>query len=157
MTSRSPARDPPVSRLRSMPHRRASRSSFSIRAHSVGKPEPVRVSKNYLGFPVGISGQALTGRACVQAQKFGARVVIRARPLDLFHTIWSDLVRRYFDIGQRSARLLTIQILEHVDQWEKIPLNDYSLNAVVSRPAGVGETLATTSFNGPPPAALPQS
>jgi thioredoxin reductase len=67
--------------------------------------------ENYLGFPAGISGQALTGRACVQAQKFGARVVIRARPLDLFHTIhtiWSDLVRRYFDIGQRSARLLTI-------------------------------------------------
>src|SRR6202166_136070 len=32
--------------------------------------------ENYLGFPTGISGQALTGRAYVQAQKFGARVVI---------------------------------------------------------------------------------
>src|SRR3984885_3189977 len=32
--------------------------------------------ENYLGFPAGISGQALTGRAYVQAQKFGARVVI---------------------------------------------------------------------------------
>src|ERR1700729_2278897 len=29
--------------------------------------------ENYLGFPAGISGQALTGRAYVQAQKFGAR------------------------------------------------------------------------------------
>src|SRR5260370_18323051 len=32
--------------------------------------------ENYLGFPTGISGQALTGRAYVQAQKFGARMVI---------------------------------------------------------------------------------
>jgi thioredoxin reductase (NADPH) len=32
--------------------------------------------ENYLGFPTGISGQALTGRAFVQAQKFGARMVI---------------------------------------------------------------------------------
>jgi thioredoxin reductase (NADPH) len=34
--------------------------------------------ENYLGFPAGISGQALTGRAFVQAQKFGARMVIPA-------------------------------------------------------------------------------
>src|SRR4030081_3472282 len=32
--------------------------------------------ENYLGFPAGISGQALTGRAYVQAQKFGARMLI---------------------------------------------------------------------------------
>jgi thioredoxin reductase (NADPH) len=32
--------------------------------------------ENYLGFPTGISGQALAGRAYVQAQKFGAQVVI---------------------------------------------------------------------------------
>jgi hypothetical protein len=40
-------------------------------------------------------------------------------PLDLFNTIWSELVRRYYDIGQCSARLLTIQILEQVDQRRK--------------------------------------
>jgi thioredoxin reductase (NADPH) len=34
--------------------------------------------ENYLGFPTGISGQALTGRAYVQAQKFGARMVVPA-------------------------------------------------------------------------------
>ncbi|MDB6085985.1 MAG: thioredoxin reductase [Gammaproteobacteria bacterium] len=34
--------------------------------------------ENYLGFPTGISGQALTGRAYVQAQKFGAEMVIPA-------------------------------------------------------------------------------
>ncbi len=32
--------------------------------------------ENYLGFPTGISGQALTGRAFVQAQKFGADVAV---------------------------------------------------------------------------------
>jgi len=34
--------------------------------------------ENYLGFPTGISGQALAGRAYAQAQKFGANVVIPA-------------------------------------------------------------------------------
>jgi thioredoxin reductase (NADPH) len=32
--------------------------------------------ENYLGFPTGISGQALAGRAQIQAQKFGARLLI---------------------------------------------------------------------------------
>jgi thioredoxin reductase (NADPH) len=32
--------------------------------------------ENYLGFPTGISGQALAGRAFTQAQKFGAHVAI---------------------------------------------------------------------------------
>jgi thioredoxin reductase (NADPH) len=32
--------------------------------------------ENYLGFPTGISGQALAGRAFVQAQKFGAQMMI---------------------------------------------------------------------------------
>ncbi len=32
--------------------------------------------ENYLGFPTGISGQALAGRAFVQAQKFGAHIAV---------------------------------------------------------------------------------
>jgi thioredoxin reductase (NADPH) len=32
--------------------------------------------ENYLGFPFGISGQDLTGRAYIQAQKFGAEILI---------------------------------------------------------------------------------
>ena len=32
--------------------------------------------ENYLGFPTGISGQDLAGRAYTQAQKFGAQVMI---------------------------------------------------------------------------------
>ena len=35
--------------------------------------------ENYLGFPTGISGQALAGRAFNQAQKFGAEVAIPLR------------------------------------------------------------------------------
>jgi len=39
--------------------------------------------ENYLGFPTGISGQALAGRAFVQAQKFGAEIMIPAEALAL--------------------------------------------------------------------------
>ena len=39
--------------------------------------------ENYLGFPTGISGQALAGRAYVQAQKFGAEIVIPAQAASL--------------------------------------------------------------------------
>jgi thioredoxin reductase (NADPH) len=35
--------------------------------------------ENYFGFPTGISGQALAGRAYVQAQKFGARILVPAQ------------------------------------------------------------------------------
>ena len=35
--------------------------------------------ENYLGFPTGISGQALAGRAFVQAQKFGVEILIPAQ------------------------------------------------------------------------------
>jgi thioredoxin reductase (NADPH) len=40
--------------------------------------------ENYLGFPTGISGQALAGRAFTQAQKFGADIIIpvTAKALD---------------------------------------------------------------------------
>jgi thioredoxin reductase (NADPH) len=39
--------------------------------------------ENYLGFPTGISGQALAGRAYVQAQKFGAEIMIPAQVASL--------------------------------------------------------------------------
>ena len=39
--------------------------------------------ENYLGFPTGISGQALAGRALVQAQKFGAEVAVASTALQL--------------------------------------------------------------------------
>jgi len=39
--------------------------------------------ENYLGFPTGISGQALAGRAFVQAQKFGAKIIIPSEAVRL--------------------------------------------------------------------------
>jgi thioredoxin reductase (NADPH) len=39
--------------------------------------------ENYLGFPLGITGQDLTGRAFTQAQKFGAQVMIAKNALSL--------------------------------------------------------------------------
>jgi len=41
--------------------------------------------ENYLGFPLGISGQDLAGRAYAQAQKFGAEVMIAEKALKLVH------------------------------------------------------------------------
>jgi thioredoxin reductase (NADPH) len=37
--------------------------------------------ENYLGFPLGISGQDLAGRAFVQAQKFGAQIAVARRAM----------------------------------------------------------------------------
>jgi thioredoxin reductase (NADPH) len=55
--------------------------------------------ENYLGFPAGISGQALTGRAYVQAQKFGARMVIPAGVTYLDQT--ETPVALHLDDGRR--------------------------------------------------------
>ena len=46
--------------------------------------------ENYLGFPTGISGQALAGRAFIQAQKFGAELAI---PLEVAHLACEDVER----------------------------------------------------------------
>ena len=49
--------------------------------------------ENYMGFPTGISGQALTARAFIQAQKFGAQFVIpvSAKALDCSDPQWHRL------------------------------------------------------------------
>jgi thioredoxin reductase (NADPH) len=40
--------------------------------------------ENYLGFPTGVSGQALAGRALTQAEKFGAKLVVARGAARLF-------------------------------------------------------------------------
>lgn len=63
--------------------------------------------ENYLGFPTGISGQALAGRALTQAQKFGARVAV-SRSVKRLHCDQSPY-RVELDDGRRvSARAVVV-------------------------------------------------
>jgi thioredoxin reductase (NADPH) len=64
--------------------------------------------ENYLGFPTGISGQALAGRAYTQAQKFGARMLIPAEVVSLNCKVGSPLELRLAD-GQ-AVRSRTVVI-----------------------------------------------
>ena len=67
--------------------------------------------ENYLGFPTGISGGALAGRAYVQAQKFGAEMLIPAevQSLDCARTGPDrELVLRLTDGRRLRARAVVI-------------------------------------------------
>ncbi len=55
---------------------------MDCRAHGGQAGASARI-ENYLGFPTGISGQALAGRAFVQAQKFGVEMLIPAQVTSL--------------------------------------------------------------------------
>src|SRR5438093_2455055 len=67
--------------------------------------------ENYLGFPTGISGQALAGRAYTQAQKFGARMLIpvEAVRLDCGRPEERDPLAREL-AGTRSVRSRTLVV-----------------------------------------------
>jgi thioredoxin reductase (NADPH) len=62
--------------------------------------------ENYLGFPTGISGQALAGRAYVQAQKFGAEMLIPAQVQSLECRCEGDAAAREFAIRLVDGRRL---------------------------------------------------
>ena len=63
--------------------------------------------ENYLGFPTGISGQALAGRAFVQAQKFGAEMVVPVEVTSLDCTRFPHALQ--LDCGTRvSAKTVVI-------------------------------------------------
>jgi thioredoxin reductase (NADPH) len=81
--------------------------------------------ENYLGFPTGISGQELAGRAYTQAQKFGAQVIIARGAKQLACSRKPYAVET--DNGPRlQARALVIATgaeyrkpsLEHLSQFE---------------------------------------
>jgi thioredoxin reductase (NADPH) len=65
--------------------------------------------ENYLGFPTGISGQALAGRAYTQAQKFGAQVMIaqRARRLECDHKPYAVEIDDNLRIPARTVIIAT--------------------------------------------------
>ncbi|MDB5958212.1 FAD-dependent oxidoreductase [Ramlibacter sp.] len=64
--------------------------------------------ENYLGFPTGISGQALAGRAYVQAQKFGARILVPAQVAALECTAGATPALRLVDGRRLRARAVVI-------------------------------------------------
>jgi len=83
--------------------------------------------ENYLGFPTGISGQALAGRAFTQAQKFGADIMIpmAAKSLDCTRADGAfalaldggDLVRARSVVVASGARYRRPEI-ENLDKFE---------------------------------------
>src|ERR1700732_5320052 len=99
MTWQLSAPDPPASRPRSMPPPKVSRSSSSTRAPSADRQGRARGSKIIAAFLPGISGRALTGRAYVQAQKFGARMMIPTEVVQLDLT--ENPVALHLDDGRR--------------------------------------------------------
>ena len=65
--------------------------------------------ENYLGFPTGITGQALTGRAFVQAEKFGAEIIFPAQVTELVCLGPEGPYRLEFDDGGSvTARTVVI-------------------------------------------------
>ena len=76
MTSRWSAPGPRGFRPRFMAPPKVCPLRFSTLALSAVRPGASARIENYFGFPTGISGQALTARAFIQAQKFGADVMI---------------------------------------------------------------------------------
>jgi thioredoxin reductase (NADPH) len=77
--------------------------------------------ENYLGFPTGISGQDLAGRAYVQAQKFGARILI-AKATRLI----CDRIPNIVEL-ENGARISTRTIVIATGaQYRKLPLENLS-------------------------------
>jgi thioredoxin reductase (NADPH) len=75
--------------------------------------------ENYLGFPTGISGQDLAGRAYIQAQKFGAKMLIaRATKIVCEHKPYVVEVENGARIPARTVLIATGA------QYRKLPLNN---------------------------------
>jgi thioredoxin reductase (NADPH) len=77
--------------------------------------------ENYLGFPTGISGQALAGRAFIQAQKFGARLAVSRAALGL------DCERQPFRIRLEDERTLQARavVIATGARYRKLALPHY--------------------------------
>jgi thioredoxin reductase (NADPH) len=76
--------------------------------------------ENYLGFPTGISGQALAGRAYSQAEKFGAEVLIARRAVKLDCTRTPYIVELE-DGGRIHARSV---IIASGARYRRLPLKN---------------------------------
>jgi thioredoxin reductase (NADPH) len=77
--------------------------------------------ENYLGFPTGISGQALAGRAQVQAQKFGARLAISRRAASI------ECDRRPFCVELEDGQRITTRaiVIATGASYRKLDIPDF--------------------------------
>ncbi len=79
--------------------------------------------ENYLGFPTGISGQALAGRAFAQAQKFGAEIAIGRSATRLA----CDGKHTYeITLADGSVVLTRAMIIASGVQYRRLPLENLS-------------------------------
>ncbi|MEC5386883.1 FAD-dependent oxidoreductase [Uliginosibacterium sp. H3] len=78
--------------------------------------------ENYLGFPTGISGAALAGRAQVQAMKFGANLAISRAVVGLDCGVYPYVLR--LDDGQR-VKARSIVVASGV-RYRKLEVQSYS-------------------------------
>jgi thioredoxin reductase (NADPH) len=77
--------------------------------------------ENYLGFPTGISGQDLAGRAYIQAQKFGAEVLIADA-----NRLVCERKPYIIEVGS-GARISTRTVVIATGvQYRKLPIEDLS-------------------------------
>jgi thioredoxin reductase (NADPH) len=81
---------------------------IDCRAHGGQAGASMRI-ENYLGFPTGITGQALAARAYIQAKKFGATVLIPAEALSL--TCETAAGERQLGLRLRDGRTLRARTL----------------------------------------------
>jgi thioredoxin reductase (NADPH) len=75
--------------------------------------------ENYLGFPAGLSGDELTARAALQANKFGVRVKLASRAIELSST--EDVHRVTFEDG--DVINATSVIIATGARYNRLPLD----------------------------------
>jgi thioredoxin reductase (NADPH) len=92
--------------------------------------------ENYLGFPTGISGQELAGRAYIQAQKFGAEMMVARSAIRLNCDRKPYMVE--MDDGMRFATRTVV--IATGAQYRKLPLEN------LSRFEGTGVYYGATSI-----------
>jgi thioredoxin reductase (NADPH) len=94
--------------------------------------------ENYLGFPTGISGLALAGRAHIQAQKFGARLCVSRSAASL------DCTRTPYVVGLSDGREVTAKtvVVATGARYRKLDVPDYA------RFEGQGIQYAATAMEG---------
>jgi thioredoxin reductase (NADPH) len=78
--------------------------------------------ENYLGFPTGISGQALAGRAQVQAQKFGAKLAVSR------HVIGIECERKPYRLLLDDGTAVTTRavVIATGARYRRLPLENFA-------------------------------